>query len=633
VVTMSPVRHLPAQVLALFASVLFLPGSAVFAATLGDMDILSGPGENLRAEVPIFEVDPETAQTLVASVADEALSKAAELTQTESLPLISSELSQRGDGSWYLTLVSSEVMPNEYNEIILELTWQNGSYLREYVLNFDGFTTSAQSSQDISQTSSVAIDSQEKIPRVQVAKGDSLLSIARAVEFSSDSSIGNDRNNAALQPGTVQIMFAIYNNNPAAFGGSPDKLRAGTTLDIPTLAEITAIDIEQARALFSAESSVSTSSVENTTSNFVSEVSPSATTINAGPAATDGLQVRDASIPLYETVSPVADERELAVNQAVVVETRQVLDQIESDMQLTDQRVADLDESVGSINTRLVSIEDSVIALDSVVEQTSERVGNVGLQLDSLRVANEDLKSTIVLESADAAIDKTVLSAKWSERIDSLFTGSEYKRSILLLCLALVLSFVLVARQILARRKESVITERSDDMSASDMSAPGVSASAKAISNATKTANTTTSMNPNHRMKAIADTNQPNEDQQLEENSEHLSAVAWFSEHLQSERISDDALAEALKGLPNRQDLRLRLMQRYAQQKNITQFAQLGQEMFRMTRGRNSEWPEVIQLALALELEMQVVQGKTASKAKSVRLAEHLDLTLDRTAV
>jgi len=455
-----------------------------------------------------------------------------------------------------------------------------------------------------------------------------LLSIARSVEFSSDSSIGNDRNNAALQPGTVQIMFAIYNNNPAAFGGSPDKLRAGTTLDIPTLAEITAIDIEQARALFSAESSVSTSSLENTTSNFVSEVSSSATTINAGPAATDGLQVRDASIPLYETVSPVADERELAVNQTVVVETRQVLDQIESDMQLTDQRVADLDESVGSINTRLVSIEDSVIALDSVVEQTSERVGNVGLQLDSLRVANEDLKSTIVLESADAAIDKTVLSAKWSERIDSLFTGSEYKRSILLLCLALVLSFVLVARQILARRKESVITKRSDDMSA-----PDVSASAKAISNATKTANTTTSMNPNHRMKAIADTNQPNEDQQLEENSEHLSAVAWFSEHLQSERISDDALAEALKGLPNRQDLRLRLMQRYAQQKNITQFAQLGQEMFRMTRGRNSEWPEVIQLALALELEMQVVQGKTASKAKSVRLAEHLDLTLDRTAV
>ena len=102
---------------------------------------------------------------------------------------------------------------------------------------------------------------------------------------------------------------------------------------------------------------------------------------------------------------------------------------------------------------------------------------------------------------------------------------------------------------------------------------------------------------------------------------------------MQSAKVSDDALTEALTGLPNRQDLRLRLMQRYAQKKDVTRFAMLGQEMFRMTRGRNPEWPEVIQLALALELEMQVVQGETEGKVRPVRLAEHLDLTLDRTAV
>jgi len=590
------------------------------------MEIFSGPGENLRAEVPIFDVDPAIAQTLVASVADEALSKAADLIQSESLPFLSSELSQRDDGSWYLMLASSESMPNEYNEIILELTWQNGSYLREYVLSFEGATPPAQSTQDVIQTAPLVSVSQEEASRFQVVKGDSLLSIARSLTGSDGSGIGDTNSRAAaLLPGTAQIMFAIYNNNPAAFGGSPDELRAGTTLEIPALAEIAAIDTEQARALFSAEPSLTTTSTAITTSNTLSEVSPASTTTseNAAPEETVGLQERDTSVPLYVTVSPVALEDDLARTQAIVAETQQALDPIKSDVRATDQRVAALNESVGSIRTQLVSAEDSVVALDSVVEETSERVGELGAQLVTLRAVNEDLKSTLASRSIDVAIKKTVSSATGSERTTSPFADSDYKRSILLLGLAIALAFGLVARQILARRKNLANTQPRDD-------AP-VLAKENPISE--KTTDTTMSMKSNDKMKEIAVFDQPNEVQQLEENSERLSAVAWFSEHLQSARISDEALVEALKGLPHRQDLRLRLMERYAKQKDVTRFSQLGQDMFRMTRGRNPEWPEVIQLALALELEMQVVKGKIESKVKPVRLAEHLDLTLDRTAV
>jgi len=68
--------------------------------------------------------------------------------------------------------------------------------------------------------------------------------------------------------------------------------------------------------------------------------------------------------------------------------------------------------------------------------------------------------------------------------------------------------------------------------------------------------------------------------------------MTWFREHLQSPKVGEEALVKALRHYPNRQDLRLRLMERYANRKEVESFAQLGREMFLMTRGRNKEWPD-----------------------------------------
>ena len=616
--TLSSLRSLRAQVLVLSVSICLMSGSTVFAATLGDMEILSGPGEFLRAEVPIHEVDPATEQTLVASVADEELSQAAGLTQSESLPFLWPELRQREDGSWYLTLLSSESMPNEFNEIILELTWQKGSYLREYALSFEDSTRPTQRIQATTQTPSTVTGSQANPSRVQVNKGDSLLSIVRSLTFSDDSGVGND---SVSRPETAQIMFAIYSNNPTAFAGSPDKLRAGITLDIPTVADIAATDITQARALFSTEASRSTSSAEDVLSNGRGETLSLTTTLSSTPQVSEALQERDTSIPLYVTASSVSVEGATA-DRSVDTETQQALDQIQRNAQKANQHLAGLDESVGTLKTQLAHVEQSIVSLDSVVEQTNKRVGGYDAQLDALRAESADLQLVLTPESPDAVVIQKEPSAKWSERINNVFESSDYRRSLMLLGLAIFLAFSLVARQLLARRKGSMKSKHGEV----------ISPLAKENSQSSKTAETTVQMKPNDKMKTKIDSDQSASLKQ-QESTEPSSALAWFSEHLQSAKVSDDALTEALTGLPNRQDLRLRLMQRYAQKKDVTRFAMLGQEMFRMTRGRNPEWPEVIQLALALELEMQVVQGETEGKVRPVRLAEHLDLTLDRTAV
>ena len=60
--------------------------------------------------------------------------------------------------------------------------------------------------------------------------------------------------------------------------------------------------------------------------------------------------------------------------------------------------------------------------------------------------------------------------------------------------------------------------------------------------------------------------------------------------------------------------------------KEVESFAQLGREMFLMTRGRNKEWPQAIQLALALELEMESMEPELVPSYRGVDLGVERDI-------
>jgi len=121
-------------------------------------------------------------------------------------------------------------------------------------------------------------------------------------------------------------------------------------------------------------------------------------------------------------------------------------------------------------------------------------------------------------------------------------------------------------------------------------------------------------------------TRQPSVLRRQEESVDAPTALTWFREHLQSPKVGEEALVKALRQYPNRQDLRLRLMERYANRKEVESFAQLGREMFLMTRGRNKEWPQAIQLALALELEMESLEPQLVPSYRAVDLGVERDI-------
>ncbi len=67
------------------------------------------------------------------------------------------------------------------------------------------------------------------------------------------------------------------------------------------------------------------------------------------------------------------------------------------------------------------------------------------------------------------------------------------------------------------------------------------------------------------------------------------------------EAQAEEILKEALKKQPERQAIRLKLLEIYAGRKDAATFAVLAQDMYDMAGGQNEEWPKVVMLGLSID--------------------------------
>ena len=76
------------------------------------------------------------------------------------------------------------------------------------------------------------------------------------------------------------------------------------------------------------------------------------------------------------------------------------------------------------------------------------------------------------------------------------------------------------------------------------------------------------------------------------------------------EAQAEEILREALKKQPERQAIRLKLLEIHAGRKDTQAFSTLANEMYGMTSGQNEEWPKVITLGLAIDPNNPLYTGK-----------------------
>ncbi|MDP1658287.1 MAG: FimV/HubP family polar landmark protein [Methylotenera sp.] len=259
---------------------------SIYAAGLGKLNVSSGIGEPLRAEIELLSVTPEELSTLAASIGSEDAYAQQGIPRLGIHNNIKIELAKNANGSPILKLHSNQPVSDPYLDMLVQVDWASGRLQREYTVLLDppGYKPSDTNlampitqaelnnssvnnkSKGVNQGGDVATSSIDTAqPAVKRAKkfkkaiaqppvdqdivsnsaasgeqelttkrGDTLSSIARETQVEGVS--------------LDQMLAGLYENNKEAFSnGNMNRLKVGQIIKVPTKEVLTAIDSQQAK--------------------------------------------------------------------------------------------------------------------------------------------------------------------------------------------------------------------------------------------------------------------------------------------------------------------------------------------------------------------------------------------------
>ena len=256
---------------ALAASCL-LAGQA-WALGLGRLSVQSALGETLRAEIDVTNIAPEEASTLQTRVASPEVYRAAGIDYNAVLPSTQVTLQRRPDGRTVLRVTSNRAVVEPFLDVILELNWASGRLVRAYTLLLDPPATRvAPPPMAAAPTAPVVTPAPRPAPAPAVAAAPRVAPVrppAPAETPSAPAATSPEQVRVAagdtlsriasrVRPAGVsldQMLVSLFRANPSAFmGENMNRLKAGVVLDVPRSESIGQVEPGEARRLIVAQS-------------------------------------------------------------------------------------------------------------------------------------------------------------------------------------------------------------------------------------------------------------------------------------------------------------------------------------------------------------------------------------------
>ncbi|MBU4499178.1 MAG: hypothetical protein KKG40_03100, partial [Gammaproteobacteria bacterium] len=242
----------------------------VHAAGLGKMSVNSALGQPLAAEIELFAADKAELESLSASLASDQAFRDANV---EFAPVLSSlrfSVEKKPNGKSVLKVTSSRPVNDPFVDMLIELNWASGRLVREYTMLLDPpgmapqqsvapvvvtpakppvtrrapppVADQAPAAAKPSAPVAAPVPAAEPAPQpvvasaapdqVRVKRGDTLSGIARQ-----------------MRPAGVsleQALVGLYRENPQAFDGNMNRMKAGVTLAVPSVEKAASIPQREA---------------------------------------------------------------------------------------------------------------------------------------------------------------------------------------------------------------------------------------------------------------------------------------------------------------------------------------------------------------------------------------------------
>ncbi len=236
------------------------------AAGLGRLSVMSALGQPFVAEIELFAADKAELDSLSASIASDQAFRDARIDFAPVLSSLRFTVEKKPDGRAVLKVTSSRPVTDPFIDMLVELSWASGRLVREYTLLLDppGMTTpqtvapvavvpaqtpvarpAPASAPQVTTASSTpkappptVASKPTPVPqaaapdRVTVKRGDTLSSIASRVR----------PEGVSLE----QTLLGLYRENTQAFDGNVNRLKAGKTLNVPSAEQVAAIPQQEA---------------------------------------------------------------------------------------------------------------------------------------------------------------------------------------------------------------------------------------------------------------------------------------------------------------------------------------------------------------------------------------------------
>ncbi|WP_422614270.1 FimV/HubP family polar landmark protein [Aromatoleum evansii] len=324
------------------------------AAGLGSIHVFSGIGQPLRAEVEL-NASNEELQSLSARVAPPEAFRQASLQYTVAISGLRFAVERRGSRS-VVKITSDRPFNDPFVDLLIELNWASGRLVREYTFLLDPVPAGPAApavgrgaAPVAAPLGAPATSAQRKTPAVspapavaqtaggerhEIKKGDTLHRIAEA----------NRPEGASLD----QMLIALFRENPDAFeGNNINRLRTGSIVTVPSDARVREIDPVQARREVQAQSA-----------DFAAYRRKLAGAVAARPAAPESAPSRsDAG-----TIVPKVDEPARPAAG----------DQVKVSGAPAEQGAAKGADSARL--ARLQALEEELVARDKALQEANERV-------------------------------------------------------------------------------------------------------------------------------------------------------------------------------------------------------------------------------------------------------------------
>ncbi len=235
---------------------ILLPGVAQ-AVGLGELQVLSAPGEPFRAEIPIRSLTPQEAGDVRVSLASGSAFAMIHLPVAQGLEHWHFQV--RTDQHPAVLITSPVPLPTPTLSFLVQLDWSGGRIVREYTArsslgNYLAAAPSAAEPQRAQGAPAYAAPTPRPAAVAPLVYGwagvkrygpvrnnQSLFQIAQSIT----------RSNAVT---IDQVMAALIKANPAAFkNGNPSYLYAGSILRVPTLGQVQGMAPAQATAFLAGQ--------------------------------------------------------------------------------------------------------------------------------------------------------------------------------------------------------------------------------------------------------------------------------------------------------------------------------------------------------------------------------------------